>query len=165
MRNFIGVIVLALFAAAPAMAQGTTPKTEFFFGYEYEHLNPTGRSCNGFDTNLAYNLNDWLGAVGDFGYCHESGAHDVNYLFGPRATYRTFGKWNPFAQVLFGGHHLGVSSGGSANSFAMTLGGGIDYKYNDHFYVRAIQIEYLNTHLGNSSQNNARITAGLVYTF
>ena len=164
MRNFICLIVLALFAAGSAMAQGTTPKAEFFAGYEYEHLNPGGRSCNGFDANLAYNVNDWLGAVGDLGYCHESNAHDVNYLFGPRVTYRNYGKWNPFAQVLLGGHHLGTS-GPSFNSFAMTLGGGVDYKYNDHFYVRAIQIEYLNTHLGGSSQNNARITAGLVYTF
>ena len=113
---------------------------------------------------LAYNLSDWLGAVGDFGYCHKSGANDFNYLFGPRVTYRSYGKWNPFGQVLFGGHHLGTS-GTSFNSFAMTLGGGIDYKYNDHFYVRAIQVEYLYTHLGGATQNNARITAGLVYTF
>lgn len=170
MRNFVILIALALFVAAPAMAQGTAPKAEYFFGYEYEHLNPGGINCHGFDTNLAYNLSDWLGAVGDFGFCKETGlpsgvsARDYNYLFGPRVTYRSYGKWNPFGQVLFGGHHLGTS-GGTANSFALTLGGGIDYKYNDHFYVRAIQVEYLNTHLFNSSQNNARITAGLVYTF
>lgn len=163
MRNFVKLIVLALFAAAPAMAQGTAPKAEFFAGYEYEHL-AGGTSCNGFDTNLAYNLSDWLGVVGDFGYCRASGTNNVNYLFGPRVTYRSYGKWNPFGQVLFGGHRVSAN-GASANSFAMTLGGGIDYKYNDHFYVRAIQVEYLRTHFGGVGQNNARITAGVVYTF
>jgi opacity protein-like surface antigen len=169
MRNFVILIVLALFVAAPAMAQ-TPPKAEFFAGYEYLHLNPGGTGCHGFGANLAYNLNDWLGAVGDFGVCRETGlpsgvsAHDVNYMFGPRVTYRSYGKLNPFGQVLFGGQHLGTNVG-TANSFAMTLGGGVDYKYNDRFYIRMIQVEYLYTHFGGATQNNARIEAGLVYTF
>lgn len=170
MRNFIILIVLALFVAAPAMAQGTTPKTEFFVGYEYEHLNPGGFGCHGLGLNLAYNVNDWLGAVGDFGYCKETGlpsgvtAHDFNYMFGPRVTYRNYGKFNPFGQLLLGGQHLGTN-GGSANSFALTLGGGLDYKYNDRFYIRVIQVEWLRTHFAGFGQNNARIEAGLVYTF
>ena len=168
MRNFIILIVLALFVAAPAMAQGTAPKAEFFAGYEYEHLNPGGAGCHGFDANLAYNFSDWLGAVGDLGVCKEtgvgSGLHDVNYLFGPRVTYRNYGKLNPFGQVLFGGQHIG-GNGGTANSFALTLGGGVDYKYNDRFAIRLIQVEYLRTHFAGFGQNNARIEAGLVYTF
>lgn len=164
MRNFIILIVLALFVAAPAMAQGTAPKAEFFAGYQYEHLNPGGRNCNGFDANLAYNFKDWLGGVADFGYCHESGANDFNYLFGPRVTYRNYGKFNPFGQLLIGGHHIGAN-GGSANSFALTLGGGVDYKYNDRFAIRLIQVEWLRTHYAGFGQNNARIEAGLVYTF
>ncbi len=169
MRNFVILIVLALFVAAPAMAQ-TTPKAEFFAGYEYLHLNPGGINCHGFDLNLAYNVKDWIGGVGDFGFCKETGlasglsAHDFNYMFGPRVTYRNYGKWEPFGQVLFGGQHLGTNVG-SANSFAMSLGGGVDYKYNDRFYIRAIQVEYLYTHFAGSGQNNARIEAGLVYTF
>ena len=79
-------------------------------------------------------------------------------------TYRTEGKWNPFSQVLLGGKHLGTNAG-TANSFAMTLGGGMDYKYNDRFSLRVIQVEYLYTHLGGTTQNNTRIEAGLVYTW
>jgi len=170
MRNFIILIVLALFVAASAMAQGTAPKTEFFAGYEYEHLNPGGIGCHGLDVNLAYNINDWLGGVGDFGFCKETGlpsgasARDYNYLFGPRVTYRNYGKFNPFGQFLLGGQHLGTNAG-TANSFAFTLGGGVDYKYNDRFSIRVIQVEYLRTHLGGFGQNNARIEAGLVYSF
>jgi opacity protein-like surface antigen len=158
-----------LFAAGATWAQNA-PKTEFFAGYEYEHLNPGGIGCHGLGLNLAYNLNNWLGVVGDFGICRVSGlpsgvsAHDINYLFGPRITYRNYGKWNPFAQALFGGQHLGTNAG-TANSFAMTLGGGMDYKYNDRFSLRVIQVEYLYTHFGGVQQNNARIEAGLVYTW
>ena len=169
MRNFWIAGVLMLFAAGAARAQGA-PKTEFFVGYEYEHLNPGGTGCHGLGLNLAYNLKDWLGGVGDFGICREAGlpsgfsAHDINYLFGPKLTYRNYGKWSPFGQVLFGGQHVGTNVG-TANSFAMTLGGGMDYKYNDRFSLRVIQVEYLYTHFGGATQNNARIEAGLVYTW
>lgn len=169
MRNLLIAGMLMLFAAGAACAQ-TAPKAEFFVGYEYQHLNPGGTGCHGLGLNLAYNLSDWLGGVGDFGICRQAGlpsglsAHNINYLFGPRLTYRNFGKWNPFGQVLLGGQHVG-SNVGSANSFAMTLGGGMDYQYNDRFSLRLIQVEYLYTHFGGATQNNARIEAGLVYTW
>jgi len=158
-----------LFAAGAACAQ-TAPKTEFFVGYQYQHLNPGGTGCHGVGLNLAYNLSDWLGGVGDFGICRQTGlpsglsAHNINYLFGPKLTYRNFGKWNPFGQVLLGGQHVGTNVG-SANSFAMTLGGGLDYQYNEQFSLRLMQVEYLYTHFGGATQNNARIEAGLVYTW
>src|SRR6266566_3664287 len=113
MRNLLIAWILMLFAAGATFAQ-RAPKTEFFAGYEYEHLNPGGSGCHGLGLNLAYNLNDWLGGVGDFG---------------------------------------------------MTLGGGMDYKYNDRFSLRVIQVEYLYTHFGGAQQNNARIEAGLLYTW
>jgi opacity protein-like surface antigen len=167
MRNLLILATLTLFAAAPAIAQ-EAPKAELFGGYEYLHLNPGGTGCHGGAVNLAYNLSNWLGAVGDFGVCKESGlpsgvgAHDVNYMFGPRVSYRSSGSLTPFAQVLFGGQHE-AGSGLSFNSFAMTLGGGADYKFTDHVSFRLIQIEYLYTHFGGARQNNARIEAGIVY--
>ena len=45
---------------------------------------------------------------------------------------------------------------------AMTLGGGADYRYNEHLSFRG-QVEYLRTHFGGTGQNNARIEAGIVY--
>ena len=165
MRNFFRFVLLAGFIAAPAVAQ-EGPRAELFGGYEYLHLNPGGASCHGFGTNLAYNLNSWVGAVGDFGVCKETGGstfHDVNYLFGPRVSYRSssYGKVTPFAQVLFGGQHA-AGSNLAFDSFAMTLGGGADYRYNQHISFRG-QAEYLYTHFGGTRQNNARIEAGIVY--
>ena len=170
MRNFVVLMVLGLFVAAPAMAQGTVSKTDFFVGYQYLHLNPGGRGCHGFDVNLAYNVKDWVDGVGDLGYCKETGlpsgvgGHDFNYMFGPRVTYRNTSRLEPFGQLLIGGQHESIG-GASANTFALTLGGGVDYKYNDRFSVRVIQAEYLWTHFGGTGWNNARIQAGLVYKF
>lgn len=170
MRNFISLIALALFVAAPAMAQGTISKGDFFVGYQYMHLNPGGRGCHGIDLNGTYNVTDWIGGVGDFGYCKETGlpsgvgGHDFNYLFGPRITYRNDSKLEPYGQFLLGGQNESIG-GASANSFAFTLGGGINYKYNDRFSIRMIQAEYLWNHFGGTGWNNARITAGLVYSF
>src|SRR5260370_29606979 len=108
MRKLLILGVLILLSAGSALAQ-ETPKAELFGGYEYLHLNPLGRSCHGGGGSLAYNLNNWIGAVGDFGVFKEtgsgSGLHDVNYLFGPRVSYRGDGSFTPFAQVLFGGQH------------------------------------------------------------
>ena len=170
MRNFFVFVLLvavAGFFAAPALAQ-ETQRYEAFGGYEYLHLNPGGTGCHGFGANLAYNFNNWLGGVGDFGVCKETGlpagspgVHDVNYLFGPRVSYRNYGRLTPFAQVLFGGQH---EAGGNLafDSFAMTLGGGADYRFNEHISFRG-QADYLYTHFGGARQNNARIEAGLVY--
>ena len=99
---------------------------------------------------------------GDLGVCKETGGstfHNVNYLFGPRFSYRSYGKITPFAQALFGGQHA-AGSNLAFDSFAMTLGGGADYRYNEHISFQG-QAEYLYTHFAGTRQNNARIEVGL----
>jgi hypothetical protein len=104
------------------------------------------------------------------------------YLFGPRFSYRTR-RITPFAQVLFGGIHASevtVSSACSGagcallpseNSFALTAGGGLDLNVHHHFAIRIVQAEYLMTRFENlstgakASQNDMRISAGLVFRF
>jgi opacity protein-like surface antigen len=169
MRNFLILGVLILVAAAPVRAQDY-PKAEVFGGYQYIRINPGGTNCQGVGGSATGNVNHWLGVVGDFGYCKVTGlpsgisAHAFNYLFGPRVTYRDYGSLTPFAHVLFGGQHFGVSGGGgTANSFAMAMGGGADYKLTEHVALRLIQVEYLYTHFGGNRQNNARIESGIVY--
>jgi len=160
----LGVFIVVL--GAPVRAQNY-PKAEVFGGYQYVRLNPGGTNCQGVGGAAAGNLNDWFGVVGDFGYCKVTGlpsgtsVHAVNYLFGPRVTYRSAGSFTPFAHVLFGGQHFGGTGGGTANSFAMALGGGADYKLTEHVALRLIQVEYLYTHFGGVRENNARIESGI----
>ena len=56
------------------------------------------------------------------------------------------------------------------NAFAMTAGGGVDYKLFDHFSIRAFQAEYLRTRfgegtLGTRTQNNLRVSTGFLFRF
>jgi opacity protein-like surface antigen len=171
MRKLFILVGLILMAAGSAAAQDY-PKAEIFGGYQYIRLNPgggaTGSNCQGGAGSVAGNLNHWFGVVGDFGACKVTGlpsgtsAHLVNYLFGPKLTYRSRGRLSPFAQVLFGGEHIGVT-GGSDSSFAMAFGGGADYEMTSHVAIRLFQGEYLYTKFGGTHQNNARISAGIVY--
>jgi len=176
MRKLFILVAVILATAGSTVAQDF-PKAEIFGGYQYIRLNPgggaTGANCQGGAGSVAGNLNHWFGVVGDFGACKITGqpsgtsAHLVNYLFGPKLTYRSHGRLSPFAQVLFGGERIGVSATGlgstSDSSFAMTFGGGADYELTNHVSVRVIQAEYLYTKFGGTHQNNARISAGVVY--
>jgi len=178
MRNLLILLGLILILAGPACAQDY-PKAEISGDYMYIRANPgggaSGQNCHGADGNIAGNLNDWFGVVGDFGGCRVTGlpsgvsAHAFTYLFGPRVSYRNSSPLTPFAQLLFGGERAtasvsGVGSG-SNNSFAFSLGGGADYRWNEHIAIRVIQVESLYTHFGGVRQNNARIEAGIVFRF
>jgi opacity protein-like surface antigen len=177
-----------LLFAGIASAQDEAPKVEAFGGYSYLRVNPgfgaPGLNFNGGSGSLAYNFTPMLGVVADFGGYHWSDfgadATAVTYLFGPKVALR-HGPITPFAQILLGGAHLSGSGGGcsdarvrpqgfvggcgsgSDNSFAMTAGGGLDWNATEHIGVRVIQAEYLMTRFGSETQNNARISAGVVF--
>src|SRR5712692_2478299 len=204
MRKLVWLLGVILLLSVPAMAQDL-PKFDLFGGYSYVHANfGSGGSTSG---NITANLNGGSGAVAfypskHFGFVGDFGGYKlgtlkqgstsvsvsgsiITYLFGPRIR---FGgeKATPFAQVLFGGAHLGdVTSSDSTvcgtttpctiissrSAFAMTLGGGLDIHVSHHFGIRG-QAEYLMTRFGTGgssstsgtteTQNNARISVGIV---
>ena len=94
---------------------------------------------------------------------------------GPRFSYRSYHHFTPFAETLFGVAHAGASIGGgtlgtSQNSFAMTIGGGVDYRINNRFSLRPLQVDYLLTRFSegtpnNQTQNNLRASTGIVIHF
>jgi opacity protein-like surface antigen len=178
MRKLFILFGFALFASSFAQAQETRGM-EISGQYQYVRIYPgqgaPSASCQGAGGTFAANVNRWIGLVGDVGFCKVTGlptgasAHDINYLFGPRFSYRNYGRLTPYAQVLFGGARATASVTGfpstSVNSYAMTFGGGADLKLTPHLAFRAIQFEYLYTHFSGVKQNNLRIQSGLVYRF
>ncbi len=182
---FVILLGLVLYGAArPAGAQDQPSKFEAYGGYYYARFNVNANvpgiapsatyNGNGGGGQLEYNANRWLGVVGDLGgfYATSSGNGSFaggvfTYLFGPRVNFRR-GKVTPFAQVLFGGVRTtdGIAqSTGTENNFAMTAGGGIDFKVSRHVSVRPIQAEYFMTKIPdglNNRQNNLRVGAGIV---
>jgi len=178
MRKVFVLFGLVLFAATCARAQ-EGPNFEVSGDYQYVRLYPGGgapaQGCQGFSGNAAANVNRWLGIVGDFGYCGVTGlptgtsSHATNFLFGPRVSFRNYGRVTPYVQFLLGGAHATFSTTGipstSANAFAYTIGGGTDVRLSPHVSLRAIQFEYFGTHFSGANQKNLRIQTGLVYRF
>lgn len=187
LRVAVSLLAFLSFSVAAAYAQ-ETPKLDIFAGYSYVRENPatTGArsfSLNGGSAQAVYHINDWLSGVADFGGYHNGNILGTRtdgtlstYLFGPRVTYRSFHRFLPFGEALFGVAHAGanvVGTSTSRNAFGMALGGGVDYRLNNRFSIRPLQVDYLLTRFpeGASStanrqnQNNLRASAGVVIHF
>ena len=103
-------------------------------------------------------------------------SHMQNFLIGPRIFFATKRikkyKFDPFAEVQFGGTHLSQSIqqtttgtvSASANGFTWLLGGGGDYALNHHWSARA-NLDFVRTHLSDEGQSRLRLRLGVAYTF
>jgi hypothetical protein len=150
-----------------SMSASAQDKVELFGGYSFEHLDsvPTANT-NGWEISGQYKLTDWFGAVADFDghYGSVGGASTTvnTFLFGPQISFPA--RVSPFAHVLIGGGH--VSSGGATDSsFATAIGGGIDARIVHGIYWRIFQGDYLMTRFFGGTQNNSRISTGIVFRF
>ena len=158
-----------LLSSAAALAQDT-PRFQLFGGYSYTHVSGANGSGNlhGWNAALGGNLTRHLSLVADFagGYDRSSGtAVNVHtFLFGPQVTKRAK-RADLFAQALFGVGRVGASASGigaSDTAFATALGGGVDVHVGSRVSFRVAQIDYLLTRFGGHSQNNFRVSTGLV---
>jgi len=186
LKLWVSLLAVLLLSGVSAYAQENAPKVDVFAGYSYVQANPGVTGVDSFhlhggNANVSYNITNWLGGVADFGgYTNgnilNSGASGTfsTYLFGPRLSYRHYRRVTPFGQVLFGVAHANAAAfntSGTQNAFAMTAGGGVDYKLFDHFAIRPFQAEYLLTRFGvgttstTQTQNNFRVSTGFVVRF
>ena len=186
LRVVVSLLSFASIFALTAQAQEERKTIDVFAGYSYVRANPaTGAgdsfSLNGGSASIAYNFNKWLSGVADFGGYHTtnglaSGLDGTlsTYLFGPRVSYRRFRRVTPFGEVLFGVAHTGASllnTANSQNAFAMTVGGGVDYRVSSRFSIRPLKVDYLLTRfnelntISTQNQNNLRVSTGIVFHF
>ena len=197
LRVVVSLLAISSFFGVAARAQEYS-KLDLFAGYSYVRANPSGDSglasfnMNGGEASLAYNVNSWLSGVFDVGGYHASRdlmlacpfpfttcpvtsgkGNTWTYLSGPRLSYRHLGRFTPFEQILFGVGHAtpNVFLTSSQTHFAMTIGGGFDYRLTHRLSLRPIQADYLLTHFKESdianrpTQNNLRLSTGLVFHF
>jgi hypothetical protein len=178
--------ILAVIAAVPlfALVAGATdiPTYETFLGYNFVRFNPDSPFIPSFNANggsgqFIYNVNKWIGGVFDAGAVTHNTFLDttvVNFVAGPRFTYRNHSRFVPFVQALFGGAYsttsaqVGLLTGGgvlppgiivppnlpvtarlvaSHTGFAMFAGGGLDIKVNKHIAIRPFCADYYLTRL------------------
>ncbi len=98
--------------------------------------------------------------------------HEITAMFGPRVS-ASVGKFRPFAQVLFGVGHISTTQNSSVatnfnqpsdTSFAWAFGGGLDYKIIRPIAWR-FQADYVQTRFFGDTQNDVRLSTGVVVRF
>lgn len=139
-----------------------------------QHVN-----LNGWEFAGQYKPIPFLGAVadlnGNYGTLHGGSTRIHTFLFGPQVSLPT--KVSPFVHALFGVAKesqdpfttifgpQGFVSLGSDTSFATAVGAGFDIKLVPSVKLRLIQVDYLRTQLHGATQNQPRISAGIVFHF
>jgi len=164
LRRMLLVIGLSALASPLVQAQD---KVEVFGGYSYMRFRASSSvNLNGWEVSGQYKFTDWLGGVADVGGYYGSfgniGTSTYTYLFGPQVSLPS--RVSPFGHLLLGGAHN--STGGVGNSsFSMALGGGFDAEMVHGIHWRIIQMDYLLTQFGGGSQNNFRLSTGILFRF
>jgi hypothetical protein len=143
----------------------------------------TSFNLNGWSATAAWNVNSWFGLVADLGGEYGTPSitvmstkvnvqtHLFDAVFGPQINFRNSTGVTPFVHALVGVSHVNItlsatgftSKSTSDNGFAGAFGGGLDWKVGEHVSIRLIQAEYFPTRFKGNTQNNARISAGIIF--
>jgi len=187
----IGIAASTLLLLTSAAFAQVPTSGNVFAGYSYLSADQgsNGRAnLNGWNGSLEGKIFPFIGLVADFSGHYGSGptlpnpactevvggtcsalsvpSHIHNFLFGPRVSF-SVGKLRPFAHALFGASHISESAGlfsASDTSFAYALGGGVDYHLVPLISWR-VQADLLQTRFFSNTQNNVRISTGVVIHF
>ena len=182
-------LTLMALCANTAHAQGG----EVFGGYSYLRSNSVGSyNTNGWEGSLTGNFNRFFGVEADISDHYNnppnlsaSHSNGLSFLFGPHFAFRSNPRVNPFVHVLVGGTRGtrmvvptvtpagqlcpvgGCPSLGPLEQTAFTaaFGGGVDVKVTRYLWIRVIQADYLRAYFSNDTQNNLRLSFGVVFRF
>ncbi len=188
-KTLVGILSCFCFASIAA-AQIPTGGN-IFVGYSYASANLSSSQrtgLNGWNGSLEGKIFPFVGMVADISaqYGSQANAPDVyctgvlgqpcggltlhtnlnNYLFGPRASV-SVGRFRPFAEALFGVARIRQYAGpfsATDTSFATGLGGGVDYRLFMLLGWR-VEADLLQTRFFGNTQNNVRVSTGLVLKF
>jgi hypothetical protein len=189
MRKTGGIVFWLFLLTGLAMAQIPT-SGNVFFGYSYLNTDvaPGNRTgMNGWQATVEGKILSFIGIAADFSSYYGTpnfpepvqpactlppcptptpenfSTSQQNYLFGPRVSI-SVSKFRPFAEALFGAGHINANAAGSSTSFATAIGGGLDYKLF-HILAWRFQGDYLRTSFFSTTQDNVRLTTGIVVRF
>lgn len=141
-------------------------------------------NLNGLHLAAEYKFLPFFGGVADFnatyGKLRGASTRQKTLLLGPQVSLPF--KISPFAHALFGlarGSQdaiptncpitvptcSGFASLGSDTTWASAVGGGLDWSIAPFVAVRVFQLDSVHTHLHGISQNQPRVSAGVVFHF
>jgi hypothetical protein len=169
--------VLAVVMATSSVSLGqVAPRIEVFGGYAYRRFDsPTigfadWSNLNGFDAGATINITTHWGAAVDVSGQYGSQLTMYNFLIGPQYSVRQ-DKSKFFVHAFFGKAQTTVNISTSVrNGFesvgrALGAGGGYDLDLTPRFTIRAVQADYLRTDTFGATQNDIRVSTGLVFHF
>jgi hypothetical protein len=164
LRRLAFLVGLIALASLSASAQRLGDRVEVFAGYNYTHVgDPFSFSTNGWEFAGQYKFAPFLGGVVDLGGTYGSGSAVHTVLVGPQVSFPA--RVSPFGHFLIGWGHGDAPFGVEDTGFAFALGGGIDAQIIPHIYWRVFQGDLLQTHVFGATENNARISTGIVVHF
>ncbi len=177
---------LAVAQARPSINDWSAPRYTLSTGYAKVRSNAPPNQCDCFGADGGYlsaavALRPWLRIAAEMTGSHADHIGTlgqdltlITYTAGPQIVWPA-GRFEIFAHGLFGGAHgsdsyfpSGSTVSSSANSFAISTGGGLDIGITRHIGVRAAQVEYLRTSLPNAENNvegHTIFSAGLLVRF
>jgi opacity protein-like surface antigen len=179
----------------PALAQSGTnsgpDRVEIFGGYSYlgsDFNFPEFSSdhFNGWEASVTGKVNRWAGITADISghygssiavgvapdFMSEETPHQYTVMFGPQLSYPNRTRVIPFAHALFGFSNAKVGqfdldavNTASDTGFAMALGGGLDFSLTKNIAIRGVQADWMRTTLFHQTQNEPRLSTGIVFRF
>jgi hypothetical protein len=175
----LATIAFILLLPSAVLAQIPT-RGNVLFGYSYgsADFSSAGRTnLNGWNGSLEGKVLPWVGFVADFSGLYGSqdvsavSAFKVNtnlnsVVLGPRVSVPV-GKFTPFAEALFGASHIHDSASGfseSDTSFALPWVGESTIAVI-HGIGWRVQADLLQTRFFSGTQNNFRLSTGIVLHF
>ncbi len=162
-------LVLIVCGCLPSAAQDV-PRIEVFGGYSYLRFDSRsfgfagGSNLNGYNLAPAFNIFHGLGVVGELSGQYGSHLNLRDVAVGPQVLYPR-NNLIFFAHAMYGDARTFVSVGNGAGNTARLIegGAGADLYYSPRLSFRVLQVDYLRTSLFHGTQNNFRISTGLVY--
>ncbi len=168
------LILLRITALSSLSVAQQIPRVQVFGGYSYTRFdsptlgfaNPS--NLNGFNISPAFNLAYGFGVKVELTGQYGPKVNLRDLTVGPQFLYSR-GRTLFFAHALFGDSRsfVRVGTGEGDTARAIVLGGGLDLDVSPRFAFRAVQVDYVqdyvHTTLFSTTQNNVRISTGLVY--
>ena len=189
MRKARSRLVLLVSAMAILSVNAAAQGGEVFGGYSYLRSSAgSGYNTNGWEGSLTGNFNRVFGLEVDLSDHYNtppgfaSHSNGLSFLFGPHFAYRSIPKLAPFVHFLAGGTRgtqqpFPQASGACPapgcpvlgpphdTAFTAGFGGGVDVKASRFLWIRVVQADYLREYFSNDTQNNLRLSFGVVLRF
>jgi hypothetical protein len=170
---FSFLVFSAVMAVSSLSVGQVAPRWEFYGGYSYLRFDsPTigyvnWSNLNGFNGEVTFNITTRFAVVADGSGHYGNQLTIYNYMLGPQYALRR-DKSKFFVHGLFGKAQNTVNiSTATRNGFesvgrAFAAGGGYDRDLTPRFTFR-VQADYLNTSTFGATQNDIRVSTGVVF--